>query len=611
MQIRLYHILTVLFIIILAPGMMSQTVPPPEIQIISTPAPSNTEILNGTITTSDVDGGSSAPSIPKLVFDRADTSARLEANGTMLRVYSRPDSSSTRCVFFDICTGDDIYGFTMSEKPNPGAEPDYRMTLGTVGAIETRSNWNPPDDSFSCMAIIPDLSSGLPGLTMSSTEDTVFGLKFLMDLGGLAQMEARKPCPKGDSFCDTFGIVTIKPDASEIGGGIAIIDLDNGNDGGEGLRLNLGTKSQLETRDEQAQGYAFARVRIVPDKELETSGLSLIEMKDTAKHKFRIGISDIARIETKRMFATGTGPSADPEMDLIDILFENHDGIGLRLEPVIHTPTAKGMKMDLAGVGRIAACPIWFNGDSCVSIISGGKPDDTGLTIYNDSHSGGFVTRYSDHASISAVPDDSSGCVEIRTSLDTMSPFFKVTEVDTGIAKTMKLEVHGPGAASSTTMGYEYDLLGNRISSTSGTSHTFNGDVHVNGMLSKSAGTFRIDHPLDPENKYLYHSFVESPDMMNIYNGNVLTDQDGYAVVEMPEYFTALNIDFRYQLTVVGQFAQAIVLKEINDNQFTIQTDKPEVKVSWQVTGVRNDQWARENRVQVEVDKNNIENSIK
>ena len=40
---------------------------------------------------------------------------------------------------------------------------------------------------------------------------------------------------------------------------------------------------------------------------------------------------------------------------------------------------------------------------------------------------------------------------------------------------------------------------------------------------------FVIDHPLDPANKYLYHASVESPDVMNIYNGNVVTDANGRA----------------------------------------------------------------------------------
>ncbi len=124
-----------------------------------------------------------------------------------------------------------------------------------------------------------------------------------------------------------------------------------------------------------------------------------------------------------------------------------------------------------------------------------------------------------------------------------------------------------------------------------------NNNLVVNGNVSKFGGTFRIDHPLDPENRYLTHSFVESPDMMNIYNGNATTDKEGKATITMPTYFQALNMDFRYQLTCIGQFAQAIVLKEIENNTFTIQTDKPNVKVSWQVTGVRQDDWANDNRV--------------
>ena len=118
---------------------------------------------------------------------------------------------------------------------------------------------------------------------------------------------------------------------------------------------------------------------------------------------------------------------------------------------------------------------------------------------------------------------------------------------------------------------------------------------------------FKIDHPLDAQNKYLYHSFVESPDMMNIYNGNVTTDESGEAVVKMPNYFEALNFEFRYQLTVIGQFAQAIVSRKIKNNEFAIKTSAPGVEVSWQVTGVRRDAWANKNRIQVEVEKDERE----
>ena len=131
----------------------------------------------------------------------------------------------------------------------------------------------------------------------------------------------------------------------------------------------------------------------------------------------------------------------------------------------------------------------------------------------------------------------------------------------------------------------------------------FTGNVRVTGNLEKAGGTFKIDHPQDPENKYLVHSFVESPDMMNIYNGNTKTDASGKSTVQLPDYFESLNIEFRYQLTVIGEFAQAIVSRKVDGNTFEIMTDKPNVEVSWQVTGVRNDPWAQKNRVVDVVDK--------
>lgn len=133
------------------------------------------------------------------------------------------------------------------------------------------------------------------------------------------------------------------------------------------------------------------------------------------------------------------------------------------------------------------------------------------------------------------------------------------------------------------------------------------GTTWVAGILQKNAGAFLIDHPLEPETKFLYHSFVESPDMKNIYDGVVTTDGSGNATVILPGWFQALNMDFRYQLTCLGQFAQAIVLNEISGNEFTIKTDKAFVKVSWQVTGTRNDPYARDKRIPVEKLKSNSE----
>jgi hypothetical protein len=131
----------------------------------------------------------------------------------------------------------------------------------------------------------------------------------------------------------------------------------------------------------------------------------------------------------------------------------------------------------------------------------------------------------------------------------------------------------------------------------------FDGAVHVDGFLTKNAGAFRIDHPLDPENRYLYHSFVESPDMMNVYNGTVALDAEGQAIVELPSYFEALNRDFRYQLTCIGAFAPVFIADEVQDNRFRIAGGTPGLRVSWQVTGIRHDAYAEQNRMEVEVDK--------
>lgn len=134
------------------------------------------------------------------------------------------------------------------------------------------------------------------------------------------------------------------------------------------------------------------------------------------------------------------------------------------------------------------------------------------------------------------------------------------------------------------------------------------GNAQVVGTLSKGGGSFKIDHPLDPENQYLYHSFVESPDMMNIYNGTVTLDATGEARVELPDYFESLNRDFRYQLTAIGQPGPSLfIAREVQDNQFSIAGGAPGMRVSWQVTGVRQDPWAEKNRIEVEVDKPDAE----
>jgi hypothetical protein len=158
------------------------------------------------------------------------------------------------------------------------------------------------------------------------------------------------------------------------------------------------------------------------------------------------------------------------------------------------------------------------------------------------------------------------------------------------------------GAATSTS-SINWGVYG-QTSSTGGYAGYFSGNVQVNGSLSKSSGSFKIDHPLDPENKYLYHSFVESPDMMNVYNGNTTLDVNGEAWVDLPDYFGALNRDFRYQLTPIGGPGPNLyIASEVQNNRFQIAGGSPGLRVSWQITGIRQDAYAVANPILVEVEK--------
>jgi hypothetical protein len=132
----------------------------------------------------------------------------------------------------------------------------------------------------------------------------------------------------------------------------------------------------------------------------------------------------------------------------------------------------------------------------------------------------------------------------------------------------------------------------------------FHRDVRIVGNLQKAGGSFKIDHPLDPANKYLSHSFVESPEMKNVYDGEAVLDDQGEAKVELPDWFDALNKDFRYQLTAIGAPAPNLyIAEEINNRLFKIAGGSSGVKVCWQVTGIRKDPYANTYRIQVEEDK--------
>lgn len=140
-----------------------------------------------------------------------------------------------------------------------------------------------------------------------------------------------------------------------------------------------------------------------------------------------------------------------------------------------------------------------------------------------------------------------------------------------------------------------------------GATSTLNGNFSVLGSFSATTKSFKIDHPLDPEHKFLMHTCVESDQMANLYSGNATTDNQGHATITLPAWFEALNTDFRYQLTVLDDstddFILAKVARKIDRGTFEIKTSKGNVEVSWLVVGIRHDPFAKLHRTPVEVDK--------
>lgn len=141
-----------------------------------------------------------------------------------------------------------------------------------------------------------------------------------------------------------------------------------------------------------------------------------------------------------------------------------------------------------------------------------------------------------------------------------------------------------------------YGVRGQASTGTNGFAVYADGDMGASGVKP-----FRIDHPDDPANKYLLHYSTESPFPQNFYNGNAITDGNGYAWVELPEYFGEINTNFKYVLTIVDDddsdgFVQAKISKKIKGNRFQIRTSAPNVEVSWRVDADRNDLRVRTHR---------------
>jgi len=252
------------------------------------------------------------------------------------------------------------------------------------------------------------------------------------------------------------------------------------------------------------------------------------------------------------------------------------DGVwGATNGPVGFGVYGQGPAVGVAGAGYVSA--VWG---------IGGNPD--GIGVQGEGGNGDGVSGKSDSGQgLSGESKDGYGVFGYSENSDAITGY---------------KDAAGSGAAGNFSSLQLSFSARKRPTIVLGKAGSFWGHVDINGNLTVSGSKgFKIDHPLEPDRKFLYHSSVESPDMKNIYDGVVVLGRDGGAVISLPSWFCALNKDFRYQLTSIGCSAPNLhIAQKIRENKFRIAGGKPEMEVSWQVTGIRQDAWANAHRLPVE-----------
>lgn len=250
--------------------------------------------------------------------------------------------------------------------------------------------------------------------------------------------------------------------------------------------------------------------------------------------------------------------------------------VGMAVMPSGQTTGVLGESQSTNGVGVFGNATASSGGATGVFGLAQ-SPTGTGVLGANASFTGS-------NAGVTGYSSSTSGTGVLGKAWATTGPATGVTGI------TASDGGYGLYGVAQSPTGTTYGVAGYTISPTGWALYAF-GDFGASGLKS-----FRIDHPTDPENKYLVHYATESPYPQNFYGGNVTTDGDGYAWVELPPYFDAINANVKYQLTIVddhdtGGFVQVKVSRKVAANRFQIRTSAPRVEVSWRVEADRADRY--------------------
>jgi hypothetical protein len=306
----------------------------------------------------------------------------------------------------------------------------------------------------------------------------------------------------------------------------------------------------------------------------------------------------------------------------IFVVSNAEDGSGVWLKSYSSTYAGLLVENDYAGGAIITWNPqgygldSWYGRgirsvvDSATAMKAESYCDDRLATVLSSAYTGSLVT---DHIAVAGYsrPADwygfggvfEGGYVGVDGKVNatgTHAYYGMRGYVDGGTGLScMKYGVLGVATGS----GLNYGVYGKASGGANNYAGYFEGDVIVTGNISKSASTLAIDNPADPDNSILQQADLVSDKLSAVYSGNVTLDGSGSTTVQLPDWLESFCGDFRYQLTCIGGYAPVYVSSKIADSKFSIAGGTPGLEISWQVTGIRKDGYAKAHPLLVERSK--------
>lgn len=451
-------------------------------------------------------------------------------------------------------------------------------------------------------SISPGQSASIQGINQGGAENFRYNFAIIETAGGSptanVQVFDENGTLLGQKAYALLPYEQIQPNVADVVPGIATINarLTATATGAAGSFILAG--AQLANVSQDSSGFEMS----FPDSLIETGsgGLSAVAHDasltgaGTGASPLGIANGQVVRslngLHDAVTLAAGANVTLTPSGQTITIAATGGGGGGGGLASVAHDVTLTGDGTTTTPLGIALPLNLHVVGGSLGSITNTGtgaglalqiKDGSTALLVTNGSSSGIGL-------------DVGTGGTGIEVSSNTVG--IQVFAGGAGVHATGGPGIYGEGQSGSLSGLFSSGNV--RIDD----------DLHVTGRIFAGTKDFRIDHPLDPENKYLVHASIESNEMLNVYSGNATLGATGSAVVELPDWMEAENGDFRYQLTALGTPQPGLfVSRRIENHEFAISGGAPGAEVSWQVTGVRQDRFAKTHPLIVEEAKPELE----